>query len=226
MRIIAGTHRGRPYLPPQDEATTRPITDRVKEALFNRLQSLGMLDLGDPGTAERGWAVADVFAGTGSLGLEALSRGASHCVFVEQDRDAVDRLKQNLDGLGLADRATVLHSSALVPVWPNRLPSPDRTPLRLAFLDPPYVMLTDTSHPTTGFDTFAPIFAALLPRFEPGGLVVLRTPTPGNEHDLPDAPEYPGYDGPASIPYGGMTLHFYQTPLTEGDATPEDSDGG
>ncbi|MEM6552502.1 MAG: RsmD family RNA methyltransferase [Planctomycetota bacterium] len=213
MRIIAGTHRGRPFLPPQDEATTRPttrpITDRVKEALFNRLQSLGMLD---PGNTDQGWAVADVFAGTGSLGLEALSRGASHCVFVEQDRDAIDRLKQNLDGLDLADRATVLHSSALVPVWPNRLPSPDRTPLRIAFLDPPYAMLTDTAQ---GFDTFAPIFAALLPRFEPGGLIVLRTPTPGNEHDLPNAPEYPGYDGPASVAYGGMTLHFYQVPLAD-----------
>ena len=93
MRIIAGTHRGRTLLAPADAETTRPITDRVKENLFNRLHSLGVLGYG---------RVLDVFCGTGSMGLEALSRGADHCTFVDRDRDAIDRLQQNLDTLGIA----------------------------------------------------------------------------------------------------------------------------
>ena len=72
MRIIAGTHRGRTLLGPEGDDVTRPITDRVKENLFNRLHSLGVIGYG---------RVLDVFAGTGSMGLEALSRGATHCTF-------------------------------------------------------------------------------------------------------------------------------------------------
>ena len=76
VRIIAGLHRGRPILPPAGKGT-RPITDRVKESLFGIL-----------GERLAGARVADVFAGTGSLGLETLSRGARFCCFVESDRKA------------------------------------------------------------------------------------------------------------------------------------------
>jgi len=87
MRIIAGTHRARTFKPPRDAETTRPMPDRVKEAVFSRLNSLGML-APDPRQPDRPWHAADAFAGTGSMGLEFLSRGAGHCVFVEADRDA------------------------------------------------------------------------------------------------------------------------------------------
>ncbi|MEM6855146.1 MAG: RsmD family RNA methyltransferase, partial [Planctomycetota bacterium] len=90
MRIIAGQYRGRPLINPEDDLTTRPITDRVKENLFNRLQSLGLLGYG---------RVLDIYCGTGSMGLEALSRGAEHCTFVDQSRDAIDKLEGNLDNL-------------------------------------------------------------------------------------------------------------------------------
>ncbi|MEO0586315.1 MAG: RsmD family RNA methyltransferase, partial [Planctomycetota bacterium] len=94
MRIIAGEHRGRRLVGPTDDRTTRPITDRVKEALFARLTAMGLF-----GDFEAG-AVADVFCGTGSLGLEALSRGARRCVFVDRDRSALDGLRENLEVLG------------------------------------------------------------------------------------------------------------------------------
>ena len=191
MRIIAGTHRGRPLLPPKDAATTRPITDRVKEALFNRLHSLGALGPG---------RVLDVFSGTGSLGLEALSRGADHCTFVDQDRDAVHRLQENLDTLGLAGRADVKPTNARSSVWTLGLQA-DR--VALAFLDPPYAMVADDP---VAMDA---LMAALLPKLEPGGVIVLRTPTDIEPHELT------GYDGPASFKYGGMTLHFYQRPLDD-----------
>lgn len=200
MRIIAGTHRGRRFLPPRDERTTRPIVDRVKESLFDRLMSLGMLE----GPAEGGepWRCVDVFSGTGSLGLESLSRGAEHCTFVERDRDAADRLRRNLDDLGLADRATVVTASAFTPTWLHGL---GEGAIRLAFLDPPYAMLRDDADRASLGQLLADLFACL----EEGGVVVLRT----QADDPPLAPEPNTYDGPMSFTYGSMTLHFYQRPL-------------
>ena len=87
MRIIAGNWRGRPLVAPKGDAT-RPTADRTREALFSMLVSrLGSFE---------GLAVADLFAGSGALGIEALSRGAASCLFVEQDRAALDALKANL----------------------------------------------------------------------------------------------------------------------------------
>ena len=189
MRIIAGTHRGRTLLAPADAETTRPITDRVKENLFNRLHSLGVLGYG---------RVLDVFSGTGSMGLEALSRGAEHCTFVDRDRDAVDRLQQNLETLGIAPSAAhVLHTSALSPVWPGSL---DDGSITLALIDPPYAMTEDMV-------PLLDLIDALQPKLEPGGVAVLRTPI---EVTLD---ERPGFDGPATVTYGGMALHFFQTPF-------------
>ncbi len=203
MRIIAGTHRGRTIVPPKDEKTTRPIVDRVKEALFNRLVSLGMLetpaDGGDP------FRVIDIFSGTGSLGLESLSRGAEHCFFVERDRDATRRLEQNLTALGLTDRATVLATSAINPLWLTRL---GEQPVRLVFLDPPYAMMKQEADRAP----LAVLMTQLLPRLEEGGIVILRT-------HVDDPPlDAPGYDGPMSFGYGTMILHFYQRPLEDDPA--------
>ncbi|MHC4996742.1 MAG: RsmD family RNA methyltransferase, partial [Planctomycetota bacterium] len=83
MRIIAGDHRGRRLLGPEGKNTTRPITDRVKVSLFDRLAAAGRIE---------GAVVLDLFSGTGSMGLECLSRGARHVTFVDRDRVALDRL--------------------------------------------------------------------------------------------------------------------------------------
>src|SRR3954453_2729961 len=96
MRIIAGEFRGRKLLAPESD-TTRPITDRVKQSLFDILA---------PTIPES--IVYDCFAGTGSMGLESLSRGASRAVFFERDRGALQRLKQNIQILGADQRSTVV----------------------------------------------------------------------------------------------------------------------
>jgi 16S rRNA (guanine966-N2)-methyltransferase len=119
MRIIAGRWRGRPILAPAGQVT-RPTSDRTREALFSMLTSrIGSFE---------GLRVADLFAGSGALGLEALSRGAAHCIFVETDRAAVDAIRRNLAALGA--EGDILTT----PAEHARLPGP----LDLAFLDPPY----------------------------------------------------------------------------------------
>jgi 16S rRNA (guanine(966)-N(2))-methyltransferase RsmD len=100
MRIIAGTARGRRLQGPSSEGT-RPLSDRAREALFNIL-----------GPGIRGEAVLDLFAGTGAVGLEALSRGAASATFVERDRAAVADIEANLATLGL-DGGTVVTGDAL-----------------------------------------------------------------------------------------------------------------
>lgn len=122
MRIIAGAWRGRRLTAPKGDLT-RPTADRTRETLFNMLASR----LGD----FQDLAVADLFAGSGALGLEALSRGAASCVFVEQDRDALDAIRANIRALDAGLRATVHQGSVL------QL-APAKTPHDLILLDPPY----------------------------------------------------------------------------------------
>lgn len=120
MRVIAGTLRGRPLLVPKGE-TTRPTADRAREALFSMLTSrLGNFE---------GLAVADLFAGSGALGIEALSRGAASCLFVEQDRPALDALRANLAALQL--KADIRAGSVLSL-------GPALAPLDVILMDPPY----------------------------------------------------------------------------------------
>lgn len=121
MRIIAGNWRGRPLLAPKGD-TTRPTADRTREALFSMLTSrLGSFE---------GLAVADLFAGSGALGLEALSRGAASCLFVEQDRGAIEALRANIAKLG-ANGADIRAQSVLAL-------GPASRPLDLLMMDPPY----------------------------------------------------------------------------------------
>lgn len=200
MRIIAGQYRKRTLVAPADDLTTRPITDRVKENLFNRLQSLGVLGYG---------RVLDLFCGTGSMGLEALSRGAVHCTFVDQDRDAISRLEQNLDNLRIdPEVARVVTGNALLPIWAYPV---EEGSVTLALVDPPYRDTADLS-------PLMELLKMVHPKLEPGGVAVLRTPAEV------ECDELEGYDGPASITYGKMTLHFYQTPLPEEDEN-ADEDG-
>src|ERR1051326_7140833 len=102
MRIIAGEFRSRRLHTPPDDSITRPIPDRVKESLFGLMR----------GHCE-GANVFDGFAGTGAIGLEAISRGAARCVFVEKDRDAAAMLRQNIDSLGAAERSELIIGDAL-----------------------------------------------------------------------------------------------------------------
>lgn len=119
MRIIAGKWRGRSITAPPGEAT-RPTADRTREALFSMLTSrLGSFEE---------LRIADVFAGTGALGLEALSRGAQSCVFVERDRDAVAALKSNIGKLGAT--GTDIRAQAAEGFAGG--------PFDVVFLDPPY----------------------------------------------------------------------------------------
>lgn len=136
MRIIAGDLRGRSILGPKSD-TTRPVTDRVKVAVFNSLQCR----LGEQGFA--GLAVADLFSGTGSMGLDALSRGAAWCTFVEQDREAANILARNIRDLAVAERCKIERIDLLsdIPQPPPTGPSS----FDVIFLDPPYRYSMDCS---------------------------------------------------------------------------------
>jgi len=128
VRIVAGRFRGRRLaaLGKGDAgAHLRPTTDRVREALF------GMLAGGRFGDVIDGVRVLDLFAGTGALGLEALSRGAAQVTFVDDGRKAQALLRENIATLGVKDEVRVIARSAL------RLPPAD-VPCDLIFLDPPY----------------------------------------------------------------------------------------
>jgi 16S rRNA (guanine966-N2)-methyltransferase len=122
VRVVAGTAKGRRLVAP-DGRDTRPTSDRVRESIFNALYSLDAVD---------GATVLDLFAGSGALGIEALSRGATRCTFVEPSRPALDALRTNLDTTGLADRATVVAATAESYLARR----PDR--VDLALCDPPY----------------------------------------------------------------------------------------
>ena len=126
MRVIAGEARGRRLVAPKS-MRVRPTADRVKEAMFNMLVSrLGEF------TDMR---VLDLFAGTGNLGIEALSRGACYAVFVDAHRDSAEMIRKNLEVTRLTDKAKVVVQDAAGALkWLARV----ETPFHLVFIDPPY----------------------------------------------------------------------------------------
>jgi 16S rRNA (guanine966-N2)-methyltransferase len=134
MRIIAGNHRGHPlHANPGD--TTRPITDRAKQSLFDALQDCFI-----------GQTVLDCFAGSGSMGLECLSRGAAKAIFIERDRGALKALEQNLEEMKMQGRAQILPIDAYSLANSEfRILNSELEPLTIAFIDPPYAH-TDTGH--------------------------------------------------------------------------------
>jgi 16S rRNA (guanine966-N2)-methyltransferase len=121
MRVVAGVARGRKLQAPPGH-DTRPTADRVREAVFNALASLGALE---------GATVLDLFAGSGAMGVEALSRGARHATFVDRGRAAVEAVRANLAATGLGASATVVQAD--VDRWLPGAPAVD-----LALVDPPY----------------------------------------------------------------------------------------
>lgn len=159
MRIVAGAWRGRPLLAPPG-AATRPTSDRAREGLFSMLQSrLGSFEA---------LHVADLFAGTGALGLEALSRGGAHCTFVEQDRFALAALRQNIAKLGAKERCDIRPGAV-------EHAAPPLQPCHLVMMDPPY----RTGLAQTALDRIAdPAWLA------PGAWIGLETE--GEELEIPD----------------------------------------
>ena len=188
MRIIAGEFRGS-LLPSPPDRATRPITDRVKTSLFDTLA--GKL----PGAV-----VLDLFAGTGSLGLEALSRGASGAVFVERRAQVADLLKSVIERFDLGARARVHVADAY-----NPPPTPFDGPngYTMVFVDPPYRM----SHAVAGGDPLGKLMLKLDEEnlLAQNAVVVLRHDQRANVADVFGRLELRKHRK-----YGSMVLRWYQ----------------
>ena len=137
MRVVSGDLGGRKLVTP-DGSDTRPTSDRVREAMFNSLFSLDAIE---------GARVLDAFAGSGALGIEALSRGALHATFVETGRDALAALRENLETLQLGAQGRVVPGDALVHLERTAV---EERHYDLVLLDPPY-----------GFDQWGELLAAV-----------------------------------------------------------------
>ena len=128
MRIVSGSFRGRTLAAPQGQAT-RPTSDRARQAIFNILEHAAW----SPGVRDA--RVIDLFAGSGALGFEALSRGAAFCLFVETDEAARGAIRENVEAMGLFG-ATRVHRRDATDLGVR--PGADGPAFDLAFLDPPY----------------------------------------------------------------------------------------
>jgi 16S rRNA (guanine966-N2)-methyltransferase len=183
MRIIAGRHRGRKLLPPVGDVT-RPVTDRVKQSLFDIITPL----LEDA-------TVYDCFAGTGSMGLECLSRGAKAITFFEADRSAAVRLKQNIDAMDDERRCRIV-TGDLFRWFGTQVPPIAADRADLIFLDPPYRFLRERPGDLLRLaERFASVHLA------PGGAVIFR-------HDALDQLELTPLRRYDLREYGGMLLEF------------------
>lgn len=185
MRVVAGSARGRRISAPPG-TDTRPTTDRVREAVFNALGSLGAVD---------GAVVADLFAGSGALGIEALSRGAASVHFVESDRRAAAVIEENLAALDLGDGAVVLRQPVAAAI--GHLPPT----LDLVLADPPYA-----------FDGWDELLAALAPRLAEDGIAALES---DRAVPLPS-----GWEKVRERTYGG-TVVLFARPAMPDSGTPD-----
>jgi 16S rRNA (guanine966-N2)-methyltransferase len=185
VRIIAGVLGGRRIRAPRGDAT-RPTADRVREAVFNILAAMHPMG---------GARVLDLFAGSGALGLEALSRGAASVVAVDAGAEAVKLIAANARDLGMGDRLRVLRGDVRAILARARLAGP----FDLVFLDPPYAA-----------ELASPALAALPPLLAVGAVVVV-------EHDRRAAPD----PGPAPLTlvdrrrYGDTEVSFYRPAVAE-----------
>ena len=178
MRVITGTARGR-RLKELEGMETRPTTDRVKEGIFNIIQ----FDL-------EGRRILDLYAGTGQLGIEALSRGASSAVFVEQRRDAAALTKDNLKLTQLGDRGRVINGEAM------SFLSSAREKFDIIFVDPPYAanLWESTLNAISRFDILAN-----------HGIIVCESPL---HQELPEmAPPYARH---RTYKYGQIQITTYR----------------
>lgn len=164
LRILGGQFRSRQLKTPPDNAVTRPWTGRARESVFNQLR--GHINDG---------IVLDLFAGVGTMGLEAASRGAQTVVLVEQDYKVFNMLESNIEKMQCEDRATAMQADALSSLPLLRVPRP----LDVAFIDPPYSMMENEAMRVRILDQIARIE----PLLDAEGLIVLRTPKNPNETD-------------------------------------------
>ena len=174
MRVVAGNLRGRPIVAPEGDAT-RPTTDRAREATFNSLMSLGAVEDAK---------VIDLFAGSGAMGIEALSRGAASCAFLERDRKALDSIRHNIKTLQLTDNTKVLSGDVMTNVVALRN-------VDLVLVDPPY-----------DFDRWTDLLTVLNLVIAPGGVVVTES---GREIQPPE-----GWVAIRSKRYGRAWVAFLQ----------------
>jgi 16S rRNA (guanine966-N2)-methyltransferase len=181
MRIIAGEFRGRRLLAPESDAT-RPITDRAKQSVFDVL---------NPRLA--GANIYDCFAGTGSLGLESLSRGACLATFFEADRSALKRLTENLATLKVQERSRIIPGDIFK--WSRHAPPPEKK-IDIVFLDPPYALLRER-----GEDLQSLARTIAQDHLAPDGLVIFR-------HDSADVLDLPPFSPIEIKNYGPMRVEF------------------
>ncbi len=197
MRIIAGARRGMKLLvPPTRE--TRPITDRVKESLFMILQNYDLL---------AGARVADLFCGVGSLGLEAISRGAAFVTFVEKNPEIADVLEKNIAKAAFQTRSRVVRASAFRVGAPlgSRGERHD-----LVFVDPPYAMTKEVGPASALADLLRILQGQVVPR----GVVIVRT-----ERDSRPLDEYGVFHSVDRRDWGSMSVVFLQAAGDEQQAS-------
>ncbi len=177
MRVITGTARGTNLKAP-DGLLTRPTADRVKQALFNMIQY------------EIAGEVLDLFAGSGQLGIEALSRGADHAVFVDERRDALNVVRENLRRTHLTERSELICADYL-----NYLDRCKKT-FRLIFLDPPYAekYLENAIKRISEIDILAE-----------GGIIITERPL-----GKPLAEEFPGLSRSRDYCYGKTAITLFR----------------
>lgn len=176
MRVIAGACKGRRLKSPAWDGL-RPTSDRLRETLFNVLAP-----------RVEGARVLDLFAGTGAVGIEALSRGAAHVTFVDRDPRALALVAENLRGCGIADRYAIIRANAT-----TLRPSPAESPFDLIVLDPPYGAKGETRE----------ALAAATRWLAADGLLVLERAARATP------PDVPGLDRVRDLRSGGSALSFY-----------------
>ncbi|MCP3904764.1 MAG: 16S rRNA (guanine(966)-N(2))-methyltransferase RsmD [Planctomycetes bacterium] len=190
LRIIGGIHRTRHLLTPPDASVSRPFAHRAREGLFNML---------------REWfedaSVLDLFAGVGTMGLEAVSRGASRVVMVERDRGIATLLEKNIEALGCGDFATGVRADALGELALMRAP----TPVDIVFMDPPYPLMGDEPGRLRVFAQAARCRRVMADE----SFLVLRSPLGPDDLDL----SVEGFDGPEAHQFGATMWVLLYAPL-------------
>ena len=197
MRIIAGQRRGHKIDGPKGR-DTRPTSDLVREALFNILRRV---------VPDR--PILDLFAGTGALGLEALSRGAAHAVFVERDRENVGLIRRNLATLRYEDRGAVLSADAYR--WAKSFTPEPGEPV-VVFLDPPYREIEAQAK------RFHALLAELIAKLPDDSVLVVESGRPFDAAVLPDL------DAWDLRRYGGTHVAVRMLGQPEGGLTTENTE--
>jgi 16S rRNA (guanine966-N2)-methyltransferase len=191
VRIVAGSLKGRSITTPEGQGT-RPTSDRARQAVFNVLEHAAWAEPLD------GMRVMDLYAGSGALGFEALSRGAAFALFVETDEEARGAIRENADAFHVMDRTRV-HRRSAIDLGPR--PGSDGEAFDLAFLDPPY-------RKGLGEQTLARLLEGGW--LKPGALVVFERGADEPEIDTP------GYERLDARNYGAARVLFLRAGPAEG----------